>query len=484
MHDVQGASLISICNCLDLCLENDGLAPVLQQEKVIEEESESEDEDADFEVDFEDALESDLEEGFDGEGQKRKRGRRPETREKRRQRAKLQNKVRLLGLAKAPLRPLLPYVGSMPANASVAERSKIMADKACKSWPFVAKSQAPVNGFTAHQIGQLYCLIHEHVQLLVQVLAMSTLEPGREQIALDTHRMLMDLVEKRESVLSWKKSAFPDFCFQPPHTHSSLRKSEMTSFQEDLFMKPLNDKCPAAMDGSISFIPSMSNNSGLHQQITADKSLFPACQGTSTAPLPCISSSSLLPLVMSPVSTSQSFHDCEISTHGSHVEVDANSGASTSDAWQCSLSSPTFEEVGTTCGMENYHRNSPLSKQSSLLEMKLMNRSPAKWGESDLPPTSGHSEILPSEWVPTTSGPVRSLMDVAPLALVRDFLLAIDKSMSLNLIYFFLLFICYILGGPQSSTPGFSPYSRDKTWYVWSFVQDRRCLSVLPLVFS
>ena len=454
---------------------------------MVEEESESEDEDADFEVDIEDALESDLEEGLDGEGQKRKRGRRPETREKRRQRAKLQNKVRLLGLAKAPLRPLLPYVGSMPVNASVAERSKIMAEKANKSWPLVVKTQAPVNGFTAHQIGQLYCLIHEHVQLLVQVLAMSTLEPGREQIALDTHCMLMELVEKRESVLSWKKSAFPDFCFRPPYTHSSLRKSEKPSFQEDLLMKPLNDKWPTATDESISFIPSVFSNSGLHQQIIADKSSFSACQDTSTALLPCISSSSLLPLAMSTVSTSQSFHDCEMSTHGSHVEVDATSGASTSGPWQCSLSSPTFEEVGTTCEMENSqsHQNSPLSKMSSSLEMKLTNScsSRAKWGQSGLPPTSGNSEMLPSEWAPTTSGPVRSLMDVAPLALVRDFLLAIDESMSLNLLYFLLRFICYILVVPQSSTPGLFSFSRDKMWYVWSFVQDRRCPSVLTLAY-
>lgn len=308
-----------------------------------------------------------------------------------------------------------------------------MAEKANKSWPLVVKTQAPVNGFTAHQIGQLYCLIHEHVQLLVQVLAMSTLEPGREQIALDTHCMLMELVEKRESVLSWKKSAFPDFCFRPPYTHSSLRKSEKPSFQEDLLMKPLNDKWPTATDESISFIPSVFSSSGLHQQIILDKSSFPACQDTSTAPLPCISSSSLLPLAMSTVSTSQSFHDCEMSTHGSHVEVDATSGASTSDPWQCNLSSPSFEEVGTTCEMENSqsHRTSPLSELSSSLEMKLTNScsSRAQWSESGLPPTSGHSEMLPSEWAPTTSGPVRSLMDVAPLALVRDFLLAIDESM-------------------------------------------------------
>ncbi len=128
-----------------------------KQEKETDEEEESEDEDADFEVEIEEAFESD-DEGLDQEGRKRKRPQRPETREKRRQRAKLQNKVRLLALAKTPLRPLLPYMGGTPADSSIAERTKIQNDS--KGWFSNAKKRPPVNGFTAHQIGQLYCLIH------------------------------------------------------------------------------------------------------------------------------------------------------------------------------------------------------------------------------------------------------------------------------------------------------------------------------------
>jgi hypothetical protein len=125
-----------------------------KQEKETDEEEESEDEDADFEVEIEEAFESD-DEGLDQEGRKRKRPHRPETREKRRQRAKLQNKVRLLHLAKTPLRPLLPYMGGMPANSSIAEHTKIQNDS--KGWLSNATKRPPVNGFTAHQIGQLYC---------------------------------------------------------------------------------------------------------------------------------------------------------------------------------------------------------------------------------------------------------------------------------------------------------------------------------------
>jgi hypothetical protein len=85
-------------------------------------------------------------------------------------------------------------MGSMPANSSIAERTKIQNDS--KGWLSNSKKWPPVNGSTAHQIGQLYCLIHEHVQLLLQVFSLCIWEPARQQMAIDTHWMLMELVEK------------------------------------------------------------------------------------------------------------------------------------------------------------------------------------------------------------------------------------------------------------------------------------------------
>ncbi|CAK9860777.1 unnamed protein product [Sphagnum jensenii] len=294
-----------------------------KQEKEIDEEEESEDEDADFEVEIEEALESD-DEGLDQEGRKRKRPHRPETREKRRQRAKLQNKVRLLGLAKTPLRPLLPYTGSMPANSSIAERTKIQNDRASKGWLSNAKQRPPVNGFTAHQIGQLYCLIHEHVQLLLQVFSLCILEPARQQMAIDTHRMLMELVEKRESILAWKKSAFPDFCFHPPYTHPSVAENRML---------PVTGQSPLGNFPDASYLPPNNETSGL----------------------------STYPFLLE-----------ERQTGGSLPIPGSNTLGLPSSS--LSFSSPT------------------------------------------------------SEWVPETSGPVRSLVDVAPLALVRDFLADIAQA--------------------------------------------------------
>jgi len=101
--------------------------------------------------------------GLDQEGWKRKCLHQPLIREK----ENMENKVHLQDQAKTPLRPLLPYMDNMPANASIAERTKIQIDRASKGWLSNARKQLPINGFIAHQIGQLYCLIHEHVQLLV-----------------------------------------------------------------------------------------------------------------------------------------------------------------------------------------------------------------------------------------------------------------------------------------------------------------------------
>lgn len=284
------------------------------------EESESEDEDADFEVEIDEALESDIEEGLDGVGRKRKRARRPVTREKRRKRESL---IRA-GLAKAPLRPILPYAG--------IERGRILAGSS-------AKKQPPYNGFTAHQVGQLYCLMHEHVQLLLQVHAMCILEPGMQQVAMDTRGMLMELVEKREAVLSWKRCAFPDFCFRPPYIHPSVPENQVFSFQNSL------PETPEIFDRASS---------------------------------PRVSCSS-----------------------GSHL---SGAGAETSAPLDSEATDNEYESGSALCS------------------------------------SSAISESLPLEWVPATSGPVRSLLDVAPLALVRVFTEEVDQSMFLCQSVFFARF--------------------------------------------
>jgi len=143
-----------------------------------------EDNDADFEIEIEEALESDDDTAL-GKGKKRKHWetfRRPETRKKSRQRTSVQTKDRLLGLAKTPLRPLLPSRTNSQTRSCYGEGKIITSDQTSHDGVHIEKTNL-INGFTAHQIGQLHCLIYEHVQLLIQVFSLCVLDPSRQQIA-------------------------------------------------------------------------------------------------------------------------------------------------------------------------------------------------------------------------------------------------------------------------------------------------------------
>ncbi|KAF9606997.1 hypothetical protein IFM89_030416, partial [Coptis chinensis] len=158
---------------------------------------EDEDNDADFEVEIEEALDnSDLDENLE----RKKRGGRPQTRQNR----------KFLGQGNRPLRPLIPLVPypALTWKYSLPESSP--------------KAGGTLSGFTPHQIGQLHCLIHEHTQLLVQVFSLSVLDPSRQEIAVETRRLLSELVHSRDKVLlSQRKVPYPDYCFRPPYIQPS-----------------------------------------------------------------------------------------------------------------------------------------------------------------------------------------------------------------------------------------------------------------------
>lgn len=188
-------------------------------------EDEDEDNDADFEIEIEEALESDLDENTRGGSQKEEHKgtvRRPETRQNKRQKANAHDRKMLLGQAKRPLRPLLPIF----PNVTIApfpsfDGKNLMAETA----PHHLSSSAHdglVNGFTPHQIGQLHCLIHEHVQLLIQVFSLCALEPSRQHIASQVQGLLSEMLHKRDQILSWRHVPFPTFCFRPPYIHPSI----------------------------------------------------------------------------------------------------------------------------------------------------------------------------------------------------------------------------------------------------------------------
>lgn len=299
-----------------------------------DEDDDDEDNDADFEIEIEEALESDDETGL-GKGRKRKHWetfRRPETRKKSRQRTSFQTKDRLLGLAKTPLRPLLPSTTNSQTRSCYAESKILMSDQSSHDGFHIEKTNL-INGFTAHQIGQLHCLIYEHVQLLIQVFSLCILDPSRQQIAQETRKMLIEFVDKRDEVLSWKKTPFPDFCFRRPYVH-----------------------------------PSVSENVQLH-------------------PMPMLS-----------------------------------------DPFIKRVLPPETSEAQNTCQNMKSSRPSNIVTASSLgndVSFQPSYRGITPGNSSENPGTAGGdsvANVMESGWVPMVSGPIWSVLDAAPVGLVKDFL--------------------------------------------------------------
>ncbi|XP_073280372.1 uncharacterized protein [Primulina huaijiensis] len=170
---------------------------------------EDEDNDADFELELEEALETDPD-----EIEERRKSRR-----NRRQRASLEHSNKLSGQLSRPLRPLLPFapMGSFPAFDGKHLMSNISPQ------PYIPPvNNCFTNVFTPHQIGQLHCLIHEHLQLLIQVFSLCVLEPAKGHIALELKELILDLRRKCDQVLAWRLHPYPRFCFLPPYIHPSV----------------------------------------------------------------------------------------------------------------------------------------------------------------------------------------------------------------------------------------------------------------------
>ncbi|PON43914.1 ATPase, F1 complex, gamma subunit [Parasponia andersonii] len=181
-----------------------------------------EDNDADFEIELEEALESDIDENTRDKTERKyeKGGRRPETRQNRRQKTNVRCKRKLSTQIDRPLRPLLPVLPNVPVS-SFSTRDRKMADVAlsCPSFPV---QNGYTNGFTQQQIGQLHCLIHEHVQLLIQVFSLCVRDSSRQHIASQVKKMILEMLHKRNEVLAWKTVSYPATCFCPPYLCSSV----------------------------------------------------------------------------------------------------------------------------------------------------------------------------------------------------------------------------------------------------------------------
>ncbi|KAI4298688.1 hypothetical protein L6164_032218 [Bauhinia variegata] len=180
---------------------------------------EDEDNDADFEIELEELLESDIDENAAVKTRKELdgAGRRPETRQNKRQTASSQCEKKISGQVKRPLRPLLPSL-----HNGLLAPGKSLLPEATLSFRSSTSGMGLVNGFTPQQIGQLYSLIHEHVQLLIQVFSLLVLDPSRQQIASQIQSLLFELLHKRDDVLALKSVPYPSTCFSPSYICSSV----------------------------------------------------------------------------------------------------------------------------------------------------------------------------------------------------------------------------------------------------------------------
>lgn len=286
-------------------------------------EDEDEDNDADFEIEIEELLESDLDENMRGGSQKEEykaTGRRPETRQNKRQKASAHDKKMLLRHANRPLRPLLPIF----PNVTIApfpsfDGKNLMAETA----PHHLSSSAHdglVNGFTLHQIGQLHCLIHEHVQLLIQVFSLCALEPSRQHIASQVQGLLSEMLQKRDQVLSWRSMPFPTFCFQPPYIHPSvldeLPKNCPTQCTFESSQPDLQKDCSSASN-DLPTSDNLSPSRGRHENaVNGHANSFQTNEGSFWVPYICGPILSILDVA--PLSSVRGYMD-DISIGMSHI---------------------------------------------------------------------------------------------------------------------------------------------------------------------
>lgn len=184
---------------------------------------EDEDNDADFEIELEEMLESDYDEGITEKTQKVRAGRRPETRQNRHQKASAQYKKKLLEQTKRPLRPLLPILPNGPPIVPFPTvNGKILIPQTASTSVSSTAEDTIINGFTPHQIGQLHCLLHEHVQLLIQVFSLCILDPSWQHIASQVQGLVFEILNKCDEVIAYRSEPYPDIHFRPPYTCSSV----------------------------------------------------------------------------------------------------------------------------------------------------------------------------------------------------------------------------------------------------------------------
>ena len=181
---------------------------------------EDEENDADFEIEIEEALDSDAEENnrgsHDWKENKMKDRRGIGTRQKRTQRASMTN----VKNNNIPLRPILPTVPNTRLDSM--SQSQGWHPSHPQMIPNFPSTAEPTRGFTSQQIGQLFCLVNEHVQLLIQVFSISIHDPTKQQVASEVQSLFLEMSDKREEALNHRKVPYPVYCFDFMDSYHSI----------------------------------------------------------------------------------------------------------------------------------------------------------------------------------------------------------------------------------------------------------------------
>uniref|UniRef100_A0A1J3HTE4 GON-4-like protein n=1 Tax=Noccaea caerulescens TaxID=107243 RepID=A0A1J3HTE4_NOCCA len=146
-----------------------------------------EDNDLDFEIELEEALETDDDEAVpekvtadDNKSTKR----RPVTRQKRRQNISGQHKTNSPEQSSRLLRPLVPI---FPTAQPV------------RRFPATAlPGDSLTYGFSQAQMGELHCMIHDHLQLLIQVYSLCALDHSRHRIGTQLQGLISEMIQRHQ----------------------------------------------------------------------------------------------------------------------------------------------------------------------------------------------------------------------------------------------------------------------------------------------
>ncbi|KAJ0265656.1 Homeodomain-like superfamily protein [Hirschfeldia incana] len=152
-----------------------------------DDDDEEEDNDLDFEIELEEALETDDDEPIPENNLTADGTKRPVmTRQKRKQKdsspeQQQQDNNSLL------LRPILPVV--QPVRMLLPAPPESLASSSSSS----ANSRGI--GFTRSQLGELHCLLQDHLQLLIQVYSLCALDHSRRNIGAQVHGLISEMIQ-------------------------------------------------------------------------------------------------------------------------------------------------------------------------------------------------------------------------------------------------------------------------------------------------